>query len=231
MGTHDYARKAGELRAARCVASVRGGKVVPETGEWPDAWIEDGAERLPVEVVTMYERTGEDAVRTYPPAKGSRAAMAMAVAEREAQRRGRAGDPPPLYGQVSGQPFVGDVRLPLPAGPLHTAEWAFTAVRQKEAKRYGDVAQTVLVVELCDCPWFGGCEAADVRRLLEGSGCAFREVWVVFREDWVSSTGETSQPRRVWPAIRKAGGLVGRHRANTPFEFPIFSDPRDRRER
>jgi len=45
-------RSAIELSLTERVAKVRGGKAHPEHDRWPDSWIEDGGERIPVEVVT-----------------------------------------------------------------------------------------------------------------------------------------------------------------------------------
>ena len=161
---------------------------VPELGEWPDAWIECETERLPVEVVATYPRRADER-----PRDGARTAQALAAAEREASRRMREeGAEVLLVGQVDGQAFVCDPggRLPLPQHPGDPVGWVLTAIRQKQAKAYGDCARTVLVVELREWLWFEACEAADVARRLQESGCTFREVWVY---------AEAGGVRPVWP--------------------------------
>jgi hypothetical protein len=220
------AAKAEELQVVARVTVVRGGCVVEETGQWPDAWIESGDDRIPVEVVRAYERPpGEH------PSRGAAVAKALATAEREATKRTAEDGKPRAYGaHAAGHTARGyvvdltaDEPLPLPLNPANPVGWILQAVVQKIAKRYGPADRTLLVV---DYQWMAPSvrELREVGNELERLGCPFIEVWVV---PLLISNQEEAAMRVPMRPVRRPAACTGPCRTPIPgqAEHPFRRKP------
>ena len=174
-------QKAEELEAVARVAHVRGSRVIPEPGQWPDVWLDDGRECLPVEVARGYERPpGED------PTKGAAVERVRARVDRHAMRLTAQDGRPRVFGaHASGgaaHSYIVDLTtgesIPPPMNPANPVEWIVSTVQQKMAKSYDQADRTILVV---DYRWMEPYEweLHEIGRHLVRLGCPFREVWVV----------------------------------------------------
>lgn len=201
-----------------CVAAVRGGTVEPEPGDWPDAWIVDGAERIPVEVVTAVERPPDE-----NPESGSAVLAKLSEVQREADRltaedgRGRIVGAHPVgpnaaegwmieFGEGKGK---GKARQP--GDPPDPARAILTAARQKIGKSYGPSSDTVLIADwactsifqLADPPT--GWDLTSVGTRLTEEGCNFREVWAVIIDD-IERKGRAERLFPPQPGVRGHSG-------------------------
>ncbi len=171
-------RKAVELSLTERVARVRGGKAHLEDDRWPDSWIEDSGERIPVEVVTGFPRPpGEK------PKDGAAAAKAEKDAALEAARLSRVGAGPVMYGVLDADrpfavPIDSDDPLPLPQRPAAPVAWILAAIDQKLAKHYSEASRTILIVDFHNGTPLYEFELAELAAWLATRRSPFREVWV-----------------------------------------------------
>lgn len=183
-------KKREELYAAAAVAAVRGGIVIPEVGEWPDAWIQDENENVPVEVVRAFCRPeGEDT------AKGAISPVQLKKAEAKAAKLKATGaDPLIVHNGGEWNAISGEERIAMPVA-VDPPAWVLAAIGQKLNKGYdaAAAAKSVLVVdyELMELYDF---ELWDLAQILHDAPCPFLEVWVVPRSGGKSKripVGET----------------------------------------
>lgn len=171
-------QKAIELSLTERVVKFRGGQVHPEEDRWPDSWIEDRGERIPVEVVTGYPRPpGEE------PRHGAVAAKAEKDAVVEAERLLTEGAAAAVGGVLdSNRPFAvpvnSDAHLPIPLQPQTPVAWILKAIDQKLKKRYSDASRTILIVDFHNGMPLYNFELTELSKELAARACPFREVWV-----------------------------------------------------
>jgi hypothetical protein len=171
-------RKAIELSLTECVVKVRGGKAHPEQDRWPDSWIEDRGERIPIEVVTGYPRPpGEK------PKHGAVAAKAEKDANVEAERLLREGAGAVMGGVLdANRPFAvpvgSDAPLPIPLRSQNPVAWILAAIDQKLTKHYSEASRTILIVDFHNGMPLYAFELTELAAQLAARSCPFREVWV-----------------------------------------------------
>jgi hypothetical protein len=177
-GTAKGIQKIIEFRRVTDVATKRGciAEKVRESQQWPDAYfIEPGGAKVPVEVVTAFQRLPEE-----DPKKGGAWMRARAEAERKADRALAETGVPQHFGAHYGTPFVvpadGMSMIPPITRAARPDEWILAAVRQKVEKSYSQPA--ILVVDL---RWFMIPSSEDwslgERAATEAKG-KFLEIWV-----------------------------------------------------
>lgn len=185
-------KRARENFVTVLVAAARQNTVeFEEHEEWPDAWIVDGGERIPVEVVIAVERPPGE-----PAQSGSAVIAKLKQLQREADRltaedgMGRLVGAHPVGPNEADGWMVsfgpgGKGQWGKPSSPLDPARAIVAAAVQKLNKRYGESGKTLLVVDWGVTSIFhlqeppNRWDLSSVGPQLTEQGCTFREVWVV----------------------------------------------------